>query len=506
MADERDRSPVPRRDRSRDRDERDYRDDHRDEHRDSRDDRHSARRSDRYDDHHSSSRRHHSRSRSRSRSPRRSSYRRRSQSPAPHSSHAPSTHAHHSAPQRSVGGPFNAPSDQAAEHAQRSIKENRVYVGNLSYEVRYKDLENFMMDAGLDVAFTEILVTPTHISKGCGIVEFTNREDAVKALTEFTDKPLLGRPIFVREDREQEARFGAPPSQGRLGHMAGGPFGGHGMGGPSNQLYIGNLPYQATWQDLKDLFRPAGAIIRADVQMFPDGRPKGGGTVVFENAEDAANAMAQFNGFDWYGRRLEVREDRFAHGGGGFRGGFGGGFRGGFMPRGGFGGGFRGGRGGFGMGGMGYMGHMGHMGHMGGMGGGFPAGGRQFPQDPYADYKPSGPAAGWGSGGGGGFAGASIPESKQILVNNLPWSTSNEDLVELFETTGEVVAAEILLDYNTGRSRGQGICEFVAIDQATTAIAKFTGYVYGGRPLEVKYNPGRTHTFTETAARAGATA
>lgn len=88
----------------------------------------------------------------------------------------------------------------------------------------------------------------------------------------------------------------------------------------------------------------------------------------------------------------------------------------------------------------------------------------------------------------------------------MPWSTSNEDLVELFETTGEVVAAEILLDYNTGRSRGQGICEFVAVDQATTAIAKFTGYVYGGRPLEVKYNPGRAHAFTETAARAGAAA
>lgn len=194
------------------------------------------------------------------------------------------------------------------------------------------------------------------------------------------------------------------------------------------------LPYQATWQDLKDLFRPAGAIIRADVQMFPDGRPKGGGTVVFENAEDAANAMgecllfrpkekkdsllngvwlsffqAQFNGFDWYGRRLEVREDRFAHPpGGGFRGGFGGGFRGGFMPRGAFGGGFRGGRGGFGM----------------GMGGGFAAGGRQFPQDPYADYNPAGSAPagnGWGAGGptGGGFAGGPVVESKQILVNNV---------------------------------------------------------------------------------------
>jgi RNA recognition motif-containing protein len=62
------------------------------------------------------------------------------------------------------------------------------------------------------------------------------------------------------------------------------------------------------------------------------------------------------------------------------------------------------------------------------------------------------------------------------LPLQLPWSTSNEDLVELFETTGEVVAAEVLLEPN-GRSRGVGVCEFVAVEQATSAIAKFTGYV-----------------------------
>jgi len=85
-----------------------------------------------------------------------------------------------------------------------------------------------------------------------------------------------------------------------------------------------------------------GAVIRADVHLGPDGRPKGSGIVAFETAEDARNAIAQFNGYDWQGRTLEVREDRFAGppGGGGFggRGGFGGGYGG----RGGFGGGYGG--------------------------------------------------------------------------------------------------------------------------------------------------------------------
>ena len=95
--------------------------------------------------------------------------------------------------------------------------------------------------------------------------------------------------------------------------------------------------------------------------MGHDGRPKGSGVVAFESPDDARNAIAQFNGYDWQGRMLEVREDRFAGppGGGGFatRGGFGGGFgarggggRGGFVGRGGYGGGYGGGRGGYGSG------------------------------------------------------------------------------------------------------------------------------------------------------------
>ena len=71
-------------------------------------------------------------------------------------------------------------------------------------------------------------------------------------------------------------------------------------------------------------------MIRADVHIAPDGRPKGSGIVAFDTPEDARNAITQFNGYEWQGRNLEVREDRFAGGGpGGFRGGFGGGRGGG---------------------------------------------------------------------------------------------------------------------------------------------------------------------------------
>jgi RNA recognition motif-containing protein len=55
--------------------------------------------------------------------------------------------------------------------------------------------------------------------------------------------------------------------------------------------FIFQLPYQAGWQDLKDLFRSAGNIVRADINIGLDGRPKGSGTVVFETAKDAQTAI-----------------------------------------------------------------------------------------------------------------------------------------------------------------------------------------------------------------------
>jgi RNA recognition motif len=57
------------------------------------------------------------------------------------------------------------------------------------------------------------------------------------------------------------------------------------------------LPFHCQWQDLKDLFRSAGQIIRADVALGPDGRSRGFGTVLFANDADAATGVTMFNGY-----------------------------------------------------------------------------------------------------------------------------------------------------------------------------------------------------------------
>ena len=123
----------------------------------------------------------------------------------------------------------------------------------------------------------------------------------------------------------------------------------------SIKLYVGNLSFNTTSEDLRDLFAQAGTVESASVVEDRDtGRSRGFGFVEMGSREEGEAAIAQFNGKEFGGRNLTVnearpREDR---GGGGGRGGFGGGGnRGGGGGRGGFGGG--GGRGG---GGGGYGG------------------------------------------------------------------------------------------------------------------------------------------------------
>ena len=84
---------------------------------------------------------------------------------------------------------------------------------------------------------------------------------------------------------------------------------------PSSPLFRSRksqLPYRVRWQDLKDLFRKAGTVLRADVSLGPDNRSRGYGTVLLATAEDATRAVEMFHGYNWQTRTLEVRPDRIA--------------------------------------------------------------------------------------------------------------------------------------------------------------------------------------------------
>ncbi len=139
-----------------------------------------------------------------------------------------------------------------------------------------------------------------------------------------------------------------------------------------SKLYVGNLSYNVSEDDLRALFAQAGEV--REVALITDRdtrRPKGFGFVEMATDADAQKAIQMFNEYELQGRKMTVnvarpREDRGAGGAGGFRGGSGGGYGGGGRS----GGGYGSGRGGGGRGGSGGRG--------GGRGGSSSGGGGRY--------------------------------------------------------------------------------------------------------------------------------
>ena len=148
----------------------------------------------------------------------------------------------------------------------------------------------------------------------------------------------------------------------------------------NTKLYVGNLPFASTAQDLEALFGTVGTVSVVEI-IFDKftGRSRGFAFVTMSSGEEAQQAVEKLHGHQMDGRALAVniarpREERPRSGGFGGGGGGGGGFGGGGRGGRGGGGGYRGGRGG----GGGYRGERG--------GGGGYRGGRDG-----------------GEGGGGGY-------------------------------------------------------------------------------------------------------
>ena len=111
----------------------------------------------------------------------------------------------------------------------------------------------------------------------------------------------------------------------------------------SNRLFVGNLSFDTTENDLQDAFAAFGSVTEANLMIDrTTNRSRGFAFVTMSTNEEAQKAIDAMNGKDLGGRAITVnvarpREERPSGGGGGYRGGGGGGHRGG-----GGGGGYRG--------------------------------------------------------------------------------------------------------------------------------------------------------------------
>lgn len=203
------------------------------------------------------------------------------------------------------------------ENSSSSDRTRRVYVGNLSWNVTWQELKDYMKSAGCEVTRADVMTTHDGRSKGCGIVEFATEEGAKRAVLTLNDTELNGRQIFVREDREDGfgGRGGGSASDSNRGEKTtfksedsedmedSGETG-------NRRVYVGNLSWDVTWQDLKDHMREAGDVLYAEVLTEHDGRSKGCGIVEYSDASEAQEAIDSLNDSDLKGRMIFVREDR----------------------------------------------------------------------------------------------------------------------------------------------------------------------------------------------------
>jgi RNA recognition motif-containing protein len=74
--------------------------------------------------------------------------------------------------------------------------------------------------------------------------------------------------------------------------------------------------------------------------------------------------------------------------------------------------------------------------------------------------------------------------ARTLYVGNLPWSTTEDDLVQAFSQHAQVVSARIITDRKTGRSRGFGFVE-VGDQDAEQAVEALNGTNLGGRDIIV---------------------
>jgi len=91
------------------------------------------------------------------------------------------------------------------------MNQNRLFVGNLSYQTMENDLQDYFSQAGVVTSVNLMLDKVTGKSRGFAFVEFATSEEANKAVEQFHNKDFQGRALTVNVARPREER---PPRWG----------------------------------------------------------------------------------------------------------------------------------------------------------------------------------------------------------------------------------------------------------------------------------------------------
>jgi len=300
-----------------------------------------------------------------------------------------------------------------------------LYVGNIVYSVTSEELRDLFSKYGSVVEATISQQRRNKKSLGWGIVQFETKEEAVAAMdlnhTEFRERAL--RVEALEKAPMRGRRLGTPRRRENVDFEE----------NPCH-LYVGNLAWSVESDELRDEFSEFGDVVHAEVAKDRNGRSRGWGSVEFQNKDDAAAAMEDLQGKEFFDRPFNIqirtsfgnrrsnrsnRKQKSERGGRGRE------------PR--------------------------------------ERDSRRREVRVTPDRLVDNPKC-------------------HLFVGNLPWSVDDDDLADLFGTIGEVVDAIVTKDPRSKRSRGWGIVEMAQEKDANKAVEQLHEFEHLERRLLVRYD------------------
>lgn len=183
-----------------------------------------------------------------------------------------------------------------AHNLQQQKQLNRIYVGNLSYKVTNKAFSEFVSRAG-KVNYAEVLKDEFGVSKGCGIAEYETISEANAAILQLHDMDLLGRKVFVREDREEFILRPKDPNLVDKSFLA-------------NSVFVGNIHPSVTRYEFKRHMSKAGEVAQVNITYDRKHFFTGSGIVVYKTIEGMRKAVTELHETKLKKQLIFVREDR----------------------------------------------------------------------------------------------------------------------------------------------------------------------------------------------------
>lgn len=197
--------------------------------------------------------------------------------------------------------------DREVKKANEPVGSRTVLVSNLPPGYSWKSLKDVTSQAG-DVIRADVIFQD---GRTYGVVEFVSVVDAKKAISRLNNVNIdqyivtlaFQQGVAVTENNNNN-HYNTTNNVITTNKV-------HRDVPVDCKLYVAQLAWGVSWQDLKDHFKQIGTVIRADVALEGDSRrSKGYGFVEFENSDDAARAVMELHDSDLKGRRITVRQYR----------------------------------------------------------------------------------------------------------------------------------------------------------------------------------------------------